>query len=144
MAFMQAHVAVVDAVEAELQREADLSLSWYEVLARLQAQADGSMRMQDLAHGALLSKSGVTRLVDRMQAAGLLERRPCSADRRVTYAAITAAGRRALSAAEPLFHRSLEDHFASLLNCDEVAPFLDALRQLIEGNGQRPLGECHS
>lgn len=144
MAFLQAHDAVVDAVEGDLVRGRGLTLSSYEVLSRLARQPDGSMRMQDLARGALLTKSGTTRLVDRMQAAGLIARRPCAEDRRVVYAALTAAGRRALAAAAPVFHRSLDAHFAALLPCDEVPPFLDALRTLIEGNGQQVVGECHS
>ena len=144
MAFLQAHDAVVDAVEGDLLRERELTLSSYEVLSRLAQQPDGSMRMQDLAKGALLSKSGVTRLVDRMQVAGLIGRRPCSEDRRVVYATLTPAGRRALTAAAPVFHRSLEDHFARLLPCDDVGPFLESLRRLIEGNGAQVVGECHS
>jgi len=144
MAFLQAHDAVVDAVERDLVRERGLTLSSYEVLSRLAQQPDGSMRMQDLARGALLTKSGVTRLVDRLQAAGLIGRRPCAQDRRVVYAELTTAGRRALSLAAPVFHRSLADHFARLLPCDEVGPFLEALRTLIEGNGEQVLGECHS
>lgn len=144
MAFLQAHDAVVDAVEGDLLRERGLTLSSYEVLSRLAQQPDGSMRMQDVARGALLSKSGMTRLVDRMQGAGLIGRRPCSEDRRVVYATLTAAGRRALTAAAPVFHRSLEDHFARLLPCDEVGRFLGALRTLIEGNGAQVVGECHS
>ena len=142
--FLQAHAAVVGAVEADLQRERSLPLSWYEVLARLSRQRDQSMRMQELAQGALLSKSGLTRLVDRMQAAGLVERRPCSEDRRATYASMTSAGREALVEAGPVFRRSLERHFAEHIDCQEVGSFLAALRQLIEGNGQRPLAECHS
>jgi DNA-binding MarR family transcriptional regulator len=144
VSFMQAHAAVADAVERDLLRERDLSLSSHEVLARLARQPQGSMRMQDLARGALLSKSGLTRLVDRLQDAGLIDRRPCAEDRRVVYATLTPAGSRALSAAAPVFSRSLEEHFARLLPCDEVGPFLVALRTLIEGNGQQVLDECHS
>ena len=144
MSFLQAHAAVVGAVEGDLQGERGLALSWYEVLARLSRQPDQAMRMQELAQGALLSKSGLTRLVDRMQAAGLVERRACAEDRRATYAAMTAAGGRALADAEPTFLRSLQKHFAEHVDCQEVGSFLAALRRLIEGNGQRVLGECHS
>jgi DNA-binding MarR family transcriptional regulator len=143
-AFVQAHAAVVTAVERDLVREHDLTLSSFEVLSLLAREPGGSMRMQDLARGALLTKSGMTRLVDRMQGLGLLDRRPCAEDGRVVYAALTASGRKALTRALPLFHRSVEEHFAALLSGDEAGAFLGTLRALIEGNGEPVREECHS
>lgn len=142
VAFMQAHDTVVDAVEGELLAERGLPLSWYEVLARLAAAPEGYMRMQDLAKGALLTKSGLTRLFDRMALTGLVERRSCPTDRRVTYAALTGKGRRTLENAAPLFLRALEDHFAPHLG--DADRFRRTLQRLIEGTGSEPLGDCHS
>ena len=89
MALMQAHAAVVAGLEDKLVKDRGLPLSWHEVLVHLAAAPDGKLRMQDLARSVLLSKSGVTRLVDRMEESGLVERTACASDRRVIYAAIT-------------------------------------------------------
>ena len=88
-------------VQARLERrlggdlEARFALphAWFEVLIRLARSDDGQLTMSALAEQVTLTTGGVTRLVDRMEAAGLVERRPCRTDRRVSYAAITEAGR---------------------------------------------------
>ena len=81
MALMQAHAAVVAGLEDKLVKDRGLPLSWHEVLVHLAAAPDGKLRMQDLARSVLLSKSGVTRLVDRMEESGLVERTACASDR---------------------------------------------------------------
>src|SRR5439155_21330416 len=92
MALMQAHAAVVAGLEDELLRERGLPLSWHEVLVHLAAAPEGRLRMQDLARSVLLSKSGVTTLVDRMEGHGLGDRTACSSDRRVVYGPIAHRG----------------------------------------------------
>ena len=98
IALVEAHAAAVESVEADLVREAGLPLSWHEVLVRLSRTEEQSMRMQELAKAVLLSKSGLTRLADRMEAAGLIERTACDSDRRGTWAVITPKGRETLTA----------------------------------------------
>src|SRR5438045_7775862 len=93
IALIEAHAAAVESVEADLVRDAGLPLSWHEVLARLARSEGGAMRMQELARSVLLSKSGLTRLADRMETAGLIERSACESDRRGTNAVITDKGR---------------------------------------------------
>jgi DNA-binding MarR family transcriptional regulator len=144
VALLQAHASVVEAVGRALERERGLPLAWYEVLARLAASREGAIRMQDLARAAFLSKSGLTRLVDRMEAAGLLYRRACTWDRRGTYAALTPLGRQALHRAAPVFHGALERHFVRHLSPVEAGRLVEALRRVIEGNGWALLPECHA
>ena len=96
MALVEAHAAAVESVEADLVRDTGLPLSWHEVLVRLSAAEEESMRMHELARAVLLSKSGLTRLADRMEAAGLIDRTACDSDRRGTWAVITPKGREAL------------------------------------------------
>ena len=72
IALVEAHAAAVESVEADLVREAGMPLSWHEVLVRLSRSDERSMRMQELAKAVLLSKSGLTRLADRMETAGLI------------------------------------------------------------------------
>ena len=91
-AFLDAHAALVAVLERELLEERDLPLTFYDVLVQL-SEAGGRMRMSDLAGSLLLSRSGVTRLVDRMADAGYVAREACASDGRGFYAVLTPAGR---------------------------------------------------
>ena len=83
MRFLQAHAAVTRRLEAELQGECDISLAEYEALLHLARAEEGRLRMSDLADPLLLSRSGVTRLVDRLEASGEVERAPARPTRAV-------------------------------------------------------------
>ena len=96
---LRAHSSLTRELDAELRAEHDLPLSSYEVLLFLGTAPDGEMRMSELADGVLLSRSGLTRLVDRLERAGLVERRECEEDARGLLAAITEAGRELFAAA---------------------------------------------
>ncbi|MBK8561612.1 MAG: MarR family transcriptional regulator [Dehalococcoidia bacterium] len=80
--FLTAHARVTALLEDELQRERELPLTWYDVLLHLREAPERRLRMTELAAAVLLSKSGLTRLVDRMYAAGLVNRSPDGDDRR--------------------------------------------------------------
>jgi DNA-binding MarR family transcriptional regulator len=119
-----AHAAVTRQLSAHLVAEHGLTLSEFEVLVVLDRAPEESMRRVDLAHEVRLSPSGVTRLLDRLEAAGLVGKRRCEADARVTYAQLTAAGRTKLvrcardqaAAAERLLGERLDDgELASLV-----------------------------
>lgn len=129
--FLQTHAAIFDVLEDELRTERDLPLTWYDVLVQLAQAPDQQMRMQDLARSVLLSKSGLTRLFDRMVQAGLVERRPCPSDRRSTYAALTPAGSAALEAAAPVHGRGIEQHFARHLTDEETRVMQTALARIL-------------
>ncbi|MFN8557890.1 MAG: MarR family transcriptional regulator [Dehalococcoidia bacterium] len=135
-AFLTAHAALTEALEAELRAERDLSLPWYDVLVQLSEAPAGAMRMQDLARSTLLSKSGLTRLVDRMEQAGLVERRPCPDDQRGRLAVLTTAGRAALRRAAPVHLRGVEEHFARHLTDAEVALLHAALGNVLAALGR--------
>jgi DNA-binding MarR family transcriptional regulator len=109
--FLQAHAVVINELEDELMAEKKLPLAWYEVLLRLSWAPEGTMRMNELAESVILSRSGLTRLVDRMVDAGLVERAECPSDRRGKLAVITAAGRRTLRSASPVHMRGVARHF---------------------------------
>ena len=91
-AFLRAHARVVRELERELQAEQRMALTDYDVLVQLAAAEDRRLRMSELAERLLLSRSGVTRLVDRLVAQGLVEREICDTDRRGQWAALTDAG----------------------------------------------------
>jgi DNA-binding MarR family transcriptional regulator len=132
---VQAGRVVADALEADVERAAGLSMAEYEVLLRIAGAEGGRLRMVDLAGLLLVSKSGVTRLVDRLEGEGLVEREFSPEDRRLTFARITAAGRRALDRASPAFAASLERVFSRHLGDRDVTCLRTALRKVLEGNG---------
>src|ERR671928_1523047 len=89
---LRVHAALVKALDAELMGAHDLPLISYEVLITLDAAPGRKRRMAELADSVLLSRSGTTRLVDRLEREGLLERDSCTDDGRGTYAVLTDAG----------------------------------------------------
>ena len=131
-----AHAALTEALEGHLQEDGGLSLAWYEVLARLSTAPERSLRMHDLARSLFLSRSGLTRLVDRMEAAGLVRRRSCPADRRGTFAEMTEEGRRTLEGAAPVFVAALEEHFGRLLSTGDVRALRQGFEKIIEASGR--------
>ena len=135
LTLLQAQSVVVDALERSLQAERGLPLAWFEVLIQLSAADDGQMKMQDLAQAVLLSKSGLTRLVDRMVAAGLVSRGACATDRRIVYAVVTDAGRVALREAIPVHTRALGEHFSKHLTPAELGMIRSTLTKVLDGNG---------
>lgn len=133
-AFLEAYAVTLDVLERELRSGADLPLAWYDVLVQLAEAPDGRLRMQELADAVLLSKSGVTRLVDRMERAGLVERARCADDRRGTFATLTAAGRSRLRAAAPTHLAGVHAHFAAHLDDEEAATLARLLHRIAEAN----------
>src|SRR3954452_22142689 len=101
-ALLASHAALVGRLGEELQDEKGLPLPWYEVLLWLGQAPDGRMRMGELADSLLLTPSGVTRLVDRMETEGLVHRQQCPNDRRGWNAVITPEGRARLRSAAPV------------------------------------------
>jgi len=144
MTLLQAHAAVVASLSEKLEQERGLPLSWYEVLVQLSAAPEGKLRMQDLARSVLLSKSGVTRLVDRMVDAGLVERTSCTSDRRVIYAGITESGRSKLNDALPVFVEGFEEHFARFLSDGDASDLRASLRKVLAGHGYEHAPTCPS
>lgn len=127
-ALSRAHTALAYALEGRLEGEHDLPLLSYEVLAHLDEADGGRLRMQELADILPLTKSGLTRLVDRMESVGLLSRQECAEDRRGTFACLTDAGRDTLSSAGQDHRAVLEERLACELTDDELA----TLRGLLE------------
>jgi DNA-binding MarR family transcriptional regulator len=142
VAVLQTHAFMVDALEERLMARNGLPLGWFEVLLRLADAPDGALRMQDLARLAWLSKSGITRLVDRMEAAGLVERRLCATDRRVIYATISETGRKRVQAAIPSHRRDVEQIFARHLSASERRKLLELLQKVLRANGQSTGQAC--
>ncbi len=140
--FLQAHATVVRRLEAELEADGQVSLADLDVLLQL-AAADGcKLRMSELADTVLLSRSGMTRRIDRLEAAGLVQRHECAADRRGAYAGITEAGLDRLQLARPTHLSGIEEHFISRLSEADLASIRDALMKLIPADDRRTEPAC--
>lgn len=143
---MRGQALLADAVSDRLEAEAGIPLAWYEVLALLADEPEGALRMQDLSQSMWLSKSGLTRLCDRIEEAGYLSRAGCPTDRRGTFAVITDAGRAKVREARPIFSRASQDLFLQHLSQRERDALGSAMKKIIGANGaqlrtQKPAGE---
>ncbi|HEX6301510.1 MAG TPA: MarR family transcriptional regulator [Acidimicrobiia bacterium] len=127
-ALMHVHAAVTNAIDETLQAELGIPGTWYEALVEI-AFAGGLMRMQEFAEETTLTKSGATRFVDRLERAGLVERKSCPTDRRVYQLTLTEEGKRLQEAADPHVLRVLEETFGRYISEDEAGVILNALRR---------------
>jgi DNA-binding MarR family transcriptional regulator len=117
---LEFHSRVVHELDAELERDHGLPLSSYEVLMYL-GDADGErLRLGELADRLLLSRSGITRLVDRLESQGLIARERCSDDGRGFFALLTDEGRAKLAAARPDHLAGVRRHFLDRLGDDRL------------------------
>jgi DNA-binding MarR family transcriptional regulator len=119
--FLTVYARVVGRLERELADEVDLPLTWYEVLLLLREAPDGRLRMHELADSRLLTRSAATRLVDRIEAAGLVTRSASEADRRGTFVELSPKGLATLRRAAPVHLRGIATHFTSHLSDEEAA-----------------------
>jgi DNA-binding MarR family transcriptional regulator len=118
--FLRVHAALLKELDAELQAEHGLALSSYEVLLTLASAEGGEMRMSDIADSVLLSRSGLTRLCDRLEREGLIERRECSTDRRGYNARLTAEGLSTFRAAQRTHLAGVRRTFLDRLSEDDM------------------------
>jgi DNA-binding MarR family transcriptional regulator len=114
-ALLHAHHLVIGSLDRELREEHDLSLAAYDVLLRLARAPDRALRMTELAERVMLSPSGLTRLVDRLVAKGMVQRRADPQDGRVAFASLTDRGRGQLRRAARTHLRGIREHFTGRL-----------------------------
>jgi DNA-binding MarR family transcriptional regulator len=117
---LRVHAALVKALDAELASAHDLPLSSYEVLLNLESAPGHKRRMAELADSVLLSRSGMTRLVDRLERDGLLVRDHCTDDGRGCYAVLTEQGASALAQARPTHLGGVREKFLAQFADDEL------------------------
>ncbi len=139
-AFLRAHSHVTRLLEAELVAEHELALPSYDVLLHLAEAPGRRLRMTELADQVLLSRSGLTRLVDRLSRDGLVERAACPNDARGTHAVLTDAGLARLRTAAPTHLRGVSEHVLSRLSAKEVTLLRDLMGKLATADGPRSCG----
>jgi DNA-binding MarR family transcriptional regulator len=131
--FLQAHHVVRSQLERELQAEQSMALADYEVLLFLAYADERRLRMSDLAERLLLSRSGATRLIDRLEGAGLVQRVSCESDRRGQWAELTEAGLERLRAASPIHLRGIGEHFLDRIPAAELEALGSTLARITGG-----------
>ena len=127
---LRGHAASRRAFDAQLQGDHALTVSDYEALLLLSRAEGARMRRVDLAEGLQLTASGVTRLLVGLERNGLVERATCAADRRVTYAALTAAGRRKLEQAACSHVAAIRALFEERYTSEELSTLTELLSRL--------------
>jgi DNA-binding MarR family transcriptional regulator len=129
--FLTAHVKLLDRIQAELSA-ADLpALEWYDVLLTLKEAPEQRLRLSDLAEQVLLSRSNLTRLVDRLEAAGLLQRERCERDRRGAFAVLTPAGAEMQQKMWKTYSKAISEIFGAHLNLEESQAMQQAFTRML-------------
>jgi DNA-binding MarR family transcriptional regulator len=118
--FLRSHAQIVRALDAELEREHGLPLTSYDVLIQLSFAPGRRLRMFELADAIVLSRSGLTRLVARLERSGLVERERGQVDLRQTYARLTDRGFEVLAAATPTHIVGIKERFLERLSDEQT------------------------
>lgn len=134
--FLRAHAGVLRELERELAAEAGLPLSWYDVLLQLAEAPQRRLRMAELADRVLLSRSGLTRLVDRLEAEQLVRRERSPDDARGTFTVLTAAGIDRLRAAAPIHLAGIQRNFLARFDDAELGVLGGLLARLAAPSGE--------
>jgi DNA-binding MarR family transcriptional regulator len=130
VSFLRSHAAITRELSAQLQQEHGLTLNDYEVLLHLSHADGGRLRRVDLAERVLLTASGITRLLEGLERAGLVCKETCASDARVSYAKLTDDGLETLRAAATTHLRGIDELFLSRYSGSELATLAELLGRL--------------
>ena len=131
-AFLRAHSSMLRRISADLEDAGLPPLPWYDVLAALRDEPENRLRQSELAERVLLSHSGMSRLLDRMEKAGLAERVTCPGDRRSFHVQLTPKGERMLGEMWPVYARGIAEDFLPALGSNPCE-----VRQTLESIGNQ-------
>ena len=131
MAILVAVSTVTRAIEAEMAETHGLPITWFDVLNRLDQAPEQRLRIHELEEVSLFTRSGMTRLADRLETAGLVKRERDADDRRGVFLAITELGKAKLGEVWPDHMRDIEEHFAGHINSSDAAALRSIAKKLI-------------
>ena len=132
-ALITAYSAAVEGIERALSEAGLPPLSWYDVLLELSMAPGCRLRMHELARAVVLSRSGLTRLVDRLEKAGLLRREPDPEDGRGSFAVLTDEGAGMRERMWPVYARGIAEHFGAHVSDEEAEVLSRALGRVRAG-----------
>jgi len=130
-ALLNAHALVIQRIERDLHEHGLPPLGWYDVLWALYRAPERRLRIRELAEHVVLSRTGMSRLLDRIEAAGMLRREPVPGDRRGAYAVITDEGAALLRRIWPVYARNIRELFVAQLE-DDAGPLRSALERVAD------------
>jgi DNA-binding MarR family transcriptional regulator len=136
--FVVAQALLVERIEAAFAEAGLPSLDWYDLLWVLERAEHGRLRMADLAEQAVVSRSNVTRLADRLEKAGLVQRMNCPLDGRSTFCVITDKGRALRARMWAVYHRQIDVLFGQHLSAREAKELAAMLERIISSLRSKP------
>ena len=122
---------VVARIEEDLKRRGEISLTWYDVLLALENARGKRLRMSEIADRIVLSRSALTRSVDKLEVGGYLKRKPCRHDERGAYAVLTKKGECALAHARPVYWSGIKKYFAGGLTAADISSLERILEKIV-------------
>jgi DNA-binding MarR family transcriptional regulator len=128
------HAKVLRALEADLLEQHDLPITWFDILNRLREAPDQRLRMHELERASLFTRSGLTRLVDRIEAAGLVRRERSEEDRRGVFVVITEAGNEKIDDLWADHMASIHKHFGQYLDREDVDAIKRVASKILAGD----------
>jgi len=128
--FLRAHAALTRELGARLEAEHGLTMSDFDVLIQLYHAPEHALKRIDIARQVLLTPSGITRLLDGLERCGLVGKRSCATDARVSYAVLTEEGLRKITAARESHSADVEELFGAALNAEEREQLGELLSRL--------------
>lgn len=133
--FIATYSRIMSALDEDMRKQSDLPLSWFDVLVQLSEAPGMRLRMQELASSVMLTRSGLTRRVDRMVAAGLVRREPLPGDRRSVSAVLTEEGFQRLLSVVPGYREKVERYFRGHLSDEDVEAMRRVFRRVLSATG---------
>lgn len=130
--FVVAHARIKRELDRRLESAGHVDLDVYEILLALETAENQKLRMSELADRKAFSRSGLTRLADRLEENGLIKREPCLDDRRGSFAVLTDKGKKARKAAHPVFLEALEDTWGKFVTEDNADKLIEIFEQVIQ------------
>lgn len=130
--FITSHAKIIQKIDTDLAEAGEISLSWYDVLIEVYEAPEKRLRMNEVAERVVLSRSGLTRLVDRLEEKGYLRRETDAQDRRGFFLCITESGIGALRSAWPIYARGIQSFFADSLNPEEAVILTKVFEKILK------------
>lgn len=130
--FVLANARLNERITSVLESEAGVELDAYEVIAVLDSEPGARMRLNELAQRIVLSKSGLTRRLDKLEKAGLIRREGCAEDRRGSFAVLTDKGRWASESALPRYQEAIRAHFGDRMTEGEARQLCALMKRVLE------------
>lgn len=132
--YLASYNMVVRSISREMRAKGQMSIEHYDVLVTLEYASGHRLRLSELAERVLLSRSGLTRLVDRLVEKGYVKREVCASDKRGSFAVLTADGLKARQDCWVHLEEAMQKHFSSKLNSTQLGELLSACKVLAEGH----------